>query len=600
MRLISFFVLAVAASAQSVSSPDGKVSASVKVQGVVTFSATYGGKPLLLESTLGLSLYSGVYKLVSQATRVSDSTWSPVYGERATIRDHYRELTVRLRDAAAPFRDLDVIVRAYDEGLAIRYRIGGQGRALFTQEFTTFQFPAQAQAYEEHGTEGEYRKVPVAAIQAGCERPLTVDYGGGLFASLTEAANTDYPRMLLSPVRDKPGALVADLGSAVELTAPYSTPWRAMVVGERAGDLVERNYLIANLNPPAAIRDASWIRPGKAIREVTLSTKGGKEAVDFAARHGLQYVEYDAGWYGLEYAEASDATHVSLDPQRVANIPNHGGLDLQEVIAYAKQKGIGVFLYVNRRALERQLDEILPLYQKWGVKGLKFGFVNVGPQLWTTWLHDAIAKAARFQLMVDVHDSYRPTGVARTYPNLLTQEGVRGNEHMPTPTHNTTLPFTRFVAGPADYTICYYSDRIQTTRAHQLALSVVYYSPLQFLYWYDRPSAYGGEPEIEFFDRVPTVWDQTRVVDGEIGEFISVARRSGKDWFLGTITNEQPREVRVPLAFLEAGKKYSATLYTNGPGKHDVVIERRTVTSADTIVAKLAGAGGQAVRLVPE
>ena len=596
-----FCALTVEAQTLTLQSPGGRLTAEVNLRGsALTYSVTYAGKPLLLEAALGLSLYSGRYTLAGQSTRANDSEWTPPYGERATIPDRYQELTVRLKDAAAPFRELELILRAYDEGFAFRYRIPGEGRLLFAQESSEFRFPPQALAWEEHGTEGEYRKVPVAAIAAGCERPLTVEYGGGLFASLTEAANAGYPRMLFSPVRGRPGTLVSDLGSAVEVVAPYATPWRALVVGERAGDLLERNYLIANLNPPQAIRDASWIKPGKAIREVTLSTRGGMAAVDFAAKHGLQYIEYDAGWYGPEGADASDATHVSLDPARVGNIPDHGGLDLPQVIDYARQRGIGVFLYVNRKALERQLDDILPLYRKWGVKGLKFGFVNVGPQAWTRWLHEAIAKAAANELMVDVHDAYRPSGFARTYPNLLTQEGVRGNEHMPTAAHNTTLPFTRFVAGPADYTVCYYTDRIQTTRAHQLALPVIYYSPLQFLYWYDRPSAYQGEPEIEFFDKVPTVWDDTRVIQGEIGEYVTVARRSGRDWFMGTITNEQPRELRIPLTFLEPGKKYTAHLYNNGSGKNDVLLETRTVTAADTIVAKLPSAGGQAVRLVPE
>jgi alpha-glucosidase len=200
--------------------------------------------------------------------------------------------------------------------------------------------------------------------------------------------------------------------------------------------------------------------------------------------------------------------------------------------------------------------------------------------------------------MVDVHDAYRPTGFARPYPNLLTQEGIRGNEHMPTATHNTTLPFTRFVAGPGDYTVCYYTDRIKTTRAHQLALPVIYYSPLQFLYWYDRPSAYRGEPELDFFAKVPTVWDETTVLDGRIGEYATVARRRGQEWFVGTITNDAPRVLNVPLSFLEPGKLYTAQIYGNGAGKNDVTIETRPVDSRTVIEAKLPAAGGKAIRIV--
>jgi alpha-glucosidase len=231
---------------------------------------------------------------------------------------------------------------------------------------------------------------------------------------------------------------------------------------------------------------------------------------------------------------------------------------------------------------------------------MKFGFVNVGPQEWTAWLHEAIRKAAGHRLMIDVHDSYRPSGVTRTYPNLMTQEGVRGNEHMPTATHNATLPFTRFLNGPADYTICYYTDRIKTTRAHQIALAAAFYSPLQFMYWYDKPSDHGGEPETDFFAKVPTVWDETRVVDGRIGEFVSIARRSGEQWFTGTISGDAPREVTLPLSFLATGRKYMAHVYENGAGKKDVRVSSKSVDSTTVLTVALPAAGGHAMRIVPE
>jgi alpha-glucosidase len=269
------------------------------------------------------------------------------------------------------------------------------------------------------------------------------------------------------------------------------------------------------------------------------------------------------------------------------------------VIAYGKSRGIGVFLYVNRRAIERQMDEIFPLYEKWGVAGVKFGFVNVGPQQWSTWVHEAVRKAAAHHLMVDIHDSYRPTGFTRTYPNLLTQEGVRGNEHMPTAAHNATLPFTRSPAGPADITICVYDARIKTTRAHQLALAVVAYSPLQLLYWYDRPAQFDGSPELAFFDHVPTVWDDTKVIHDQIGALVTIARRSGNDWFLGTITGAEPREASVPLTFLPAGKKFTAQIYENGDTPTSSRVRTEIVTSTTALRVNLPAAGGQAVRLTP-
>jgi alpha-glucosidase len=594
---------AATASAATLRSPDGAVAADLWVKdGCATYSVSYRGKPVIAPSRLGLEL-EGEPPLGCGVAITKDSRerrrgqWSPPYGERKIIPDNFNQAVFELRDKNG--RRFSIVLRAYNEGAALRYALPKDG--TIARERTEFRFPSGTVAWQEHGTEGEYQRVAVENVKPKCERPLTLELGGGGYAALFEAAAVRYARMLLSPHE---GGLVSDIDGSVRVRAPFNTPWRGVIAGARPGELMERNYLLLNLNEPQAFADTSWIKPGKAIREVTLSTKGGMECVDFAARHNLQYVEYDAGWYGHEYDDASDATRVSLDPKRVAGIPNHGGLDLKAVIEYGHRHGVGVILYVNRRALERQLDRILPLYAGWGVKGIKFGFVQVGPQNWTEWLYDAVRKAAEHKLIVDVHDSHRPTGVSRTYPNLLTQEGIRGNEHMPTATHNTTLPFTRYTAGAGDYTICYYSPRIKTTHAHQLAMSVVTYSPLQFLFWYDRPSAYRGEPEIEFFERVPTVWDDTRVLDGRIGEHAVVARRSGNDWFLGAITNESARELSVPLDFLEAGRKYTAEVYSDSPddapGRPRVAIERREVSASTVLALKLAASGGCAVRFAPK
>jgi alpha-glucosidase len=384
------------------------------------------------------------------------------------------------------------------------------------------------------------------------------------------------------------------------------------MVTEHAGELLANNDLLLNLNPPCEIPNTSWIQPGKVMREITLSMKGSKELVDFAVKRHLQYIHFDAGWYGFEYTVASDATKVNVDPRRNPN----SDLNLQEVIKYANSKGIGVFLYVNQRALYQQLDELLPLYEKWGVKGIKFGFVEVGSHRWTTWLHDAVKKCAKYHLMVDIHDEYRPTGFSRTYPNLLTQEGVRGNEEMPEATNSTILPFTRFIAGAADHTICYYhrpelkpklaatqnARVMKTTSGHQLALAVVFYSPLQFLYWYDLPEDSKDEPELEFFDKVPTVWDDTKVLNGEISKYVTIARRKGDDWFVGTVTNTDQRSLEIPLQFLTPGRKYLASIYYDDPAskvRTKVSIKRMEVDANSVLDANLIPSGGQAVWIRP-
>ncbi|HEY3444248.1 MAG TPA: glycoside hydrolase family 97 catalytic domain-containing protein [Paludibaculum sp.] len=581
--LLSLIALTLTARDVTVQSPNGKLRVTLAPSGsTLSYRATLDGKPLIGESPLGLDGITADWSGVKVRTRQVSSSWKPVYGERDVIPDHFRETTLSTAT-------LSVVVRAYNEGFAIRYRVEGAGAVGFAGEKTGFRLPDGAVAWSEYGTEGEYAPVPVAQVKDKCERPLTIDLRDGRFVAIAEAAVVDYPRMLLAP--DGTGGLRAQLDSAEAGQAPLETPWRVFVIGRRPGDLLEHDYLLLNLNAPQALTDVSWIKPGKVIREVTLSTSGGKRAVDFAVKHGLQYVEYDAGWYGYEYDDASDARRVSLDQKRVGGIPNHDGLDLPAVIAYARARGIGIILYVNRRALEKQLDELLPLYKSWGVAGLKFGFVNVGPQEWSSWLHTAIRKAAEHHLMVDVHDGYRPTGYTRTYPNLMTVEGVRGNEHMPTARHNTTLPFTRAIAGAYDYTICWTTTRLKTTRPHQMAQSVIHYSPWQFLFWYDKPDEIQPDPALDFFRDLPTVWDETRALQGEIGELAVVARRKGAEWWIGAITNEQARAVSLPLRFLKYGGGRQATVYCDS-GTQQLQVDRST-----TLELNLAANGGCALRI---
>ncbi len=474
-------------------------------------------------------------------------------------------------------------------------------------ENTRFHFTGDHTAWAVYAAQGDYDggEVPLSRIKPGVERPLTVRIADDLYASITEAKLVDYARMKLRPVKGQPHTLEAFLDAErghygkVTGSTPFTSPWRVVMVADSPGRLLEQNDLILNLNDPCALPDTSWIKPGKVVREVTLTTAGGKACVDFCVQRGMQYVEYDAGWYGPEGDPRSDARKVHLDPKRH---PDPKVLDLDEVIRYGSANGIGIILYVNQRALERQLDEILPLYRRWGVKGIKFGFVNVGSQRWTRWLHEAIRKAARQQLMLDIHDEFRSTGYQRTYPNLMTVEGIFGNEGFPTPVHNATLPFTRFLTGPADYTFCWYSGKLKPTHAHQLAISTIYFSPWQFLYWYDRPAMYRGEAALEYWKELPTVWEETRVLRGAIGKYASVARRKGNAWYVGTIC-PQGGAMEIPLAFLAPGEKYTATIYSDRDpdraGSKAVTIETRAVDSTTVLKVRIPANGGQAIRIVP-
>jgi alpha-glucosidase len=597
-----------APAAEQIKSPDGKVVVEFLLEGdgAPAYKIEFLGKPVVLESRLGFE--PGLTNGFQMAKSSSDShrgQWTNNFGERKIIPDNYGELNVDLK--AKTGEQMRITFRAYNEGAAFRYSFPAQNAARefdFTAERTEFRFAPDTMGYEEHGTEGEYARARVADIQPWCERPLTLELTNGLFASLAEADNENYPRMLLSGLPGAPGALVSALGGSsannassrpgrwpAHLAAGAATPWRTLILGEKPGELLERNYLILDLVPPAALPDLSWIQPGKVMRDTALTTANSKAIIDFAEKGGLQYVSLDTRWYGAEN-QTGDATTVRA--------PN---LDLPEIIRYGSAKKVGVILYVDRQQIKKQRDILFPLYEKWGVKGVKIGFVDVGPQEETAWVTETVQKAAEHHLMLNIHDGYRSMGLSREYPNLLTVEGIRGNEHFPTPEHNCTVPFARYTAGPADYTVCYYDKRIKTTHAHQLAMAVVSFSPLQWIFWYDRPGMYQGEPEIGFFQKVPTVWDDTRVINGEIGKFATIARRSGDDWFIGTINNSEARELKVPLAFLDAGRTYLAHIYADddtAATKTKVGLKMMVVNSETVLDAPLGAGGGQAVWIAAE
>jgi alpha-glucosidase len=601
-----------------VNSPDEKISFTLFSSDGESYSLSYtldyNGKIIVKKSALGIICNQknwGEQLILDEVSKSNtDTTWHPVYGERNSVRDNYNEVVFTFNKENRKRRKLQLIVRAYNEGIAFRYyfpeSVRGGTYLHITEESTEFTFPKQTMAWFTPSPQGLYDLLPMKDWSAESERPLTLELQNGLFASLTEAQMVNYSRTKLKLHDTKPNTVVCSMYGDVDEIGPFGTPWRVIMIAEEPGELLENNDLILNLNPPCAIENTSWIKPGKVMREHSLSTEGAKKLVDFAVERNLQYIHFDAGWYGHEYHAASNATTVTVDPRRNPK----GDLNLQEAIQYAKSKGIGVFLYINQRALAAQLDTLLPLLKSWGVSGIKFGFVHVGSHRWTTWLHDAVKKCAEYELMVDIHDNYRPTGFSRTYPNLMTQEGIRGNEEMPDATHNTVLPFTRFIAGAADYTFCYYTreefghpDRhVLNTPAHQLALPVIYYSPLQWLYWYDNPEDYQGEPELEFWDVLPTTWDETKVLQGEIGKYITVARRNGDSWFIGTITNTEGRELRVSLDLLDINKKYEARIYSDDPTvntRTKVGIKRMQVDFSDTLELQLPPSGGCAIHLDP-
>ena len=623
--LMLLFMTAATQAGEVLSSPNSKYQfVFSQKDGKLTYRLDYADKKVVEEGELGVNIdnhlvesamgipvdtnrvWTKGMEVTGVERRSEDNTWKTVYGEYSQIRDHYNEMTLHLlkggkHEGSGTAYDkrqqylLDIIVRAYDEGVAIRYHFPEATNGLFmhiTDDLTSFRFAPGAEAYHYAWAQSHANKVKLlkseAAWKEEAERPLTLHLANGLYAAIGEAALTDFVRGKLKLKADN--ELKMAMFDSADIITAYDMPWRFIMVGEKAIDLINNKQLVLNLNAPCQIADTSWIKPGKAFRVCRLDMKTCLAGVDFCVDRGLQYIELDAGWYGPEMKMSSSALKV-LESRDI---------DMPKLCAYAKSKGVGVWVYVNQRALYQELDQLLPLYEKWGISGIKFGFVQIGSQEWTTWLHQAVRKCADHHIMVDIHDEYRPTGWSRTYPNLMTQEGIGGNEEMPDAEHNTILPFTRFLCGPADYTPCYFNGRVKNTKAHQLAMPVVYYSPVTFLYWYDLPNVYKGEKELDFWKYCPTVWDESKALQGEIGEYIVQARRSDNDWFVGAMNGLQARDITLNTAdFLQKGKKYRVEIYNDNPAlntrtKVSTVVQ--TIKAGKILKLHLQPSGGAALR----
>ncbi|GAA3788131.1 glycoside hydrolase family 97 catalytic domain-containing protein [Streptomyces phyllanthi] len=599
-------------------SPDGKNKITMSLTGgVLQWSAKRNGTTVVAPSVLGLQLSNGTTLGRSSTTVTNyqhwtkDSTWTPVFGRNATVRDHHQEMRWNLRDDSSGV-NFSVQLRAYNTGVALRYVLLDAGSATIADELTTFVFPDNTLVHSARD-EAAYSPVAPGAIPSTgtsgtdtgplTDLPLLVTLDSGLVATVCESSRVNYPRSMLSSVSGEPNTLKTYLmkktarGSGTvqntsTVTTPFTTPWRVMVLGSEHGELIDNAELVLNLAPANALADTSWIKPGKVFR-CELTTAAGTEGVDFAVARKLEYIEYDAGWYGPEFTTTDATTPITA-------------IDLPTVINYATQKGVGVFLYVNRLALSDP-ESLFALYKSWGVAGIKLGFINDGTQAMTNQIITWAKIAAKHRLLIDMHDNVRPWGYERTYPNWISLEGVRGNEQFPTATNNVNLAFSRNVGGPMDYTICYGQSRDKTTNNHQMAMAAVYYQPLNFLYWYSKPSAYTNTanwPGLAWFDAVPTSWDESTTVAASINEYVAVARRSGTTWFLGAMNNETARTLSVPLSFLDSGTTYTATVYADGtaatsPYGTPTVVSTRTVTAGTVLSVAMTSAGGQAVILRP-
>lgn len=581
-------------------SPDKSTSFEIKTaSGQLLYRMAFAGAAVTNWSPLGLQM-AGVtaapISIKDKQERSNKEQFAWPLGESDTITNNYNELRLSCNVGNVPFL---LTSRVYNGSVAFRYELPAlalsvaEGSASVTtiqKELTGFNFTTAYTLFQYHH-ETVFSPVSMDTFNTPCDFPATLT-NNRLYISVGEAGNTGYTKAEL-----KRGTVPHSLAVAfvrdpvVQVTGDFVSPWRTICVAKTAIGLHEFSQLYLKLNPPPSNGVPAWIKPGKLIR-AQLNTQSGLDCIDFAAKHHFQHILFDAGWYGAEFRSSSDPTQA---------IPQ---LDLPKVIRYGKEKGIGVILYVNYVGLKAKLDTILPLYKQWGVAGLKFGFVDGFTQQGLTWLHAAIRKVNDYGFMLNIHDNYKPTGLSRTYPALLTQEGIRGDENSPDAFHTTTLPFTRFLSGPADFTFCYpnaknkFAKNLKVSMGQQLALTVVYFSPLQAIFWYGQPNDYTNENEIDFFKHVPTVWNESRYLAGDIGKNISVARRSGDTWYVGNATGFGSWKTDLPLQFLTKGKTYKATIYEDD-GNASIRTRVITVKKGDVLPVSLAGKTGNAIIIEP-
>jgi len=628
-------------------SPNGAIDVTIGQDAATkgpTYAIAFHGRPVIGTSPLGLAFESykklGPDTAVTGATRTNvDTRYRLIAGKTSAARDQYNELTLGLTETGGAQRKLDIVFRAYDDGVAFRYRLPvqpGFTDLRLAGELTEFAFPADYRCWGlnlgrfDTSHEGEYDPLSASQVRPHnlFETPVTCRTGtGDISFALTEANLRDYAGSYLT------GRETGALGFATRLTprlddpaiavktdvrtTGLTTPWRVVMLGTTPGKLIE-STILTSLNP-APKGDFSWVKPGKTAWDwwngptlKALPTAGMNDAtvkayIDFAAANGLPYMLIDDGWY----MNSGGGPVVYPGADIMTTVP---AIDLPGLIRYAADRKVELWLWANWRVLDAKMDAVFARYAAMGIKGFKVDFMDRSDQQIVDFYQRIFAASAAHHLMLDLHGAYHPTGATRTWPQFLTQEGVLGAEYNKwtrriTARHNVTLPFTRGLAGPYDYTpggfrnatpatfrIEPQTPMVQTTRGQALAMYVVFDSP--FMGVSDSPDNYAGAAGFDFIRAVPATWEETHVVSGEIGERIVTARRSGKDWYVGAMTNETARTVDVPLDFLGSGR-FTATIWQDGASPTDVITTTRVVTARDTLTLTLAASGGGAIRLVP-
>ena len=649
--------------AARVASPDGRNQVTVEVRdGGLYYSVQRDRRPVLLPSRLGFEFRGAPplrdhLRVVDTTRNSADETWTQPWGEVAQVRDHHIELRLAVAETAPPRRRFAVVFRVFDDGVGFRYELPAQealGAFEIAEELTEFALADDARAWWipaglEHRYEYLYSASP-ASMLGTVHTPLTMEFSDGLHLVIHEANLVDYAAMYLTGAASRTlrAALAAWAdGVKVRGRTPFESPWRTIQLADRAAELAP-SVLGLNLNPPNRLEDTSWIRPmkyvgiwwGMHIGAMTwhsgprhgATTGNTKRYIDFAAENhigGVLVEGWNLGW---------DDNWIDSD-ERFSFTEPYPDFDLPALAAYAESKGVELIGHhetaMGVENYERQMEDAFDLYQSLGIGAVKTGYVGDltrdghahHGQYLVRHYRRVIESAARHQIMVNAHEPIKDTGERRTYPNMLTREGARGQEYNAwggqggnPPEHETILFFTRLLAGPMDFTPGVLDvlieqaggpprrpdqPRVRTTVAKQLALFVVLYSPLQMAA--DLPESYAGNPAFQFIRDVPVDWEVTRVLAGKIGDYVVVARqqRGSDDWYVGAITDEEARTFDLPLSFLPEGQSYVAEIYADAPDAHwlhnpkPVEISKRTVGSTTQLTVRLAASGGQAIRLRP-
>ena len=669
--LAATFTLAQPAWAQqiiaSAESPDKVIGVEVQIDGggKLGYAVKRRGKEVIGLSRLGFNLANaqkldGGFSLREQKLSEHDSTWEQPWGERQFVRNRYRELRVAVEQKNKGKRRLDIVFRIYDDGVGFRYEFPAQPQLREVEildELTEFSVSQAATAWwipagELPGLEEVVRKAPLKEIGIA-NTPLTVRLDDGTHIAFHEAALVDYASMWLRKVEgQKLRAMLApsSYGPAVVKHGAFTTPWRTMQIADNAAGLAMSD-LILNLNEPNKLGDVSWVKPSKFVGvwwEMHLNkgswnagprhaanTANTKRYIDFAAKNGFRGVLVEGWNQGWE----SDWGHGGADFSFTRSYPD---FDLPGLAAYAKSKGVRLIGHhetgANVPAYERQMDAAYKLYARHGVDSIKSGYVHEAgsallpgrdgkPRFGHYDSQDgvrhfvkAVTEAAKYRIAIDTHEPVKDTGLRRTYPNWLTREGARGVEYNAwgnppnAVDHEAKLVFTRMLSGPMDYTPGVLSlagadgKVFNSTQAKQLANFVVIYSPLVMAA--DLPENYEKYPAaFKFIRDVPTDWSDTRVINGEVGEYATIARkaRGSQEWYVGAVTDGEARTLALPLGFLDAGKRYVAEIYRDGDAadyrserRFDLVTETKLVGAGDTLQLKLAPGGGQAIRFSPQ